>query len=111
MDASDWGEVFADLVSPEISERFKIKMLKTFNDNEQWDVRAGPPKTMARCLAKGSEYMSEFVKEPHLPRWVKFGNVFQNVFHRKPSKPVDFVFTIKAREDGPCFPSAMTSTR
>jgi len=94
LDSNDWVQIFANLVSPEISSLFEKKMIETFNDNNGWTVHAGPPKTFARCLAKCSEYMAEFKLEQNLPRWAKFAERFKNVFQRAPSRPEDFVWNV-----------------
>merc|ERR1719233_1785464 len=60
LDANDWGQIFANVVSPEITKRFENKIMKAVSDNKRWEVHAGPPKTLSRCLAKGMEYMTEF---------------------------------------------------
>jgi len=96
-DANDWCHVFANVVSPEISERFEKKIVETLNENEKWVIKAGPPKTLARSLAKGREYMSESKHEKlprKLARWTNFKNKFESVFKRVPSKPEDFVWNI-----------------
>merc|ERR1719317_1327570 len=64
------------------------------NGNKEWSVHPGPPKTLSRCLAKGTEYMLEFSQQQHLPRWTNFAEKFKNVFQRLPSKPEDFVWNI-----------------
>jgi len=94
LDSSDWPQVFANIVSPEISKRFERKIVDTLNDNMRWIVMAGPPKTLARCQAKGMEYMSEFNEEQELPRWGNFAKKFEKVFQRAPSKPEDFVWNV-----------------
>ena len=68
--------------------------MEIFNDTGECQIRPGPPKTLARCLAKGREYMYEFQNEQKNPRWVKFVNKFKSVFQRVPSKPEDFLWNI-----------------
>merc|ERR1719285_583030 len=94
LDANDWCQVFASLVSTEISNQFEKKIMKTFKDNKSWEVKAGPPKTLDRCKAKIEEYKSEFEEQNDMPRWTQFANKFKSVFHRAPSKPEDFVWNI-----------------
>merc|ERR1719233_75354 len=94
LDANDWVHIFANVVSPEITKRFENKIMEVVSDNQRWKVHAGPPKTLARCLAKGMEYMSAFEKEQNLPRWVNFADRFKRVFQRVPNKPTDFVWNI-----------------
>merc|ERR1719233_53308 len=94
MDASDWCQIFSNLVSPEISRRYEQNIIETFSENKEWIVKPGPPKTLARCLTKAREYWEEFRKEPNLPRWANFAKRFENVYQRKPSKPEDFVWNI-----------------
>jgi len=94
LDANDWCQIFANLVSPEISNQFEKKIMKKFKDNKSWEVKAGPPKTFDRCKAKSEEYKSEFAKQNDMPRWKLFANKFKSVFHRAPSKPEDFVWNI-----------------
>jgi len=93
-DGNDWGQIFSQLVSPEISERFEKMIMTTFKDNKDWMVKAGPPKTLARCLAKSREYMSEFKEDPNLPRWAKFTEKFKSVYKRLPSNPGDFIWNV-----------------
>ena len=62
-DAGDWCEIFANLVSPEISTKYEKKIQEMFSDNKGWIVKAGPPKTLARCRAKGREYLSDFASK------------------------------------------------
>merc|ERR1719193_410033 len=93
-DASDWGLILANVVSPEITERFQKKISMILNDSQQWVVHAGPPKTLARCQAKGREYMSEFATDQTLPRWTNFAMKFKKVFQRDPKKPEDFVWNV-----------------
>jgi len=93
-DANDWCEIFANLVSPEISSRFETMIMDIFKDHKGCTVHAGPPKTLARCLAKSHEYMSEFVNKQNLPRLAKFADKFQSVYKRLPSKPEDFIWNV-----------------
>jgi len=93
-DASDCGLILANVVSPEITKRFEKKIGMILNDSQQWVVHAGPPKTLARCQAKGREYMSEFATDQTLPRWTNFAMQFKKVFQREPKKPEDFVWNV-----------------
>jgi ankyrin repeat protein len=93
LDANDWCQIFANLVSPEISKHFEKKIVETLNDNKLWLVKAGPPKTLGRCQAKAREYKKDFENE-NLQRWSKFGKKFESVFQRVPSKPEDFIWNI-----------------
>jgi len=92
-DANDWAQIFANIVSPEISSRFE-KIMETLIDNDGYQVCAGPPKTLARCLAKCREYMSEFQLEQSAPRWANFAENFKTKFQRAPSKPDDFIWNV-----------------
>jgi len=94
MDSTDWGHVFANIISPEISELFEMKIKEALGTKGRYAIHGGPPKTLARSLAKGNEYMNEFLAEPHLPRWKQFAERFQTLFGRLPSKPEDFVWNI-----------------
>ena len=67
-EANDLGLVLANVVSPEITERFEKKIRESLSDNEECEIQAGPPKTFARCQAKCYEYMSEFSTDQKLPR-------------------------------------------
>ena len=84
----------ANIVSPEIREPFEKKIKMTLKDCQRWEVKAGPPKSLARSQAKSREYMSEFETDKNLPRWKNFASRFQAVFKREPSKPEDFVWNI-----------------
>jgi len=94
LDANDWCQVFANLVSPEISEQFGKKIMETLKDNKSWEVTAGPPKTLERCKAKSEEYKADFEKENDMPRWTQFANKFKRVFRRAPTKPEDFIWNV-----------------
>jgi len=94
LDAGDWVEMFANVVSPEISKHFEqyVKDIVALSNVE--DVRAGPPKTLARSLAKSSEYKLEYDGGLGCERWTQFGETFRNQFKRPPTKPEDFVWNI-----------------
>merc|ERR550534_1160040 len=62
--------------------------------NKTWVVKAGPPKTLERCYAKGKEYMHEFINERDSSRWFQFAQKFNSIFKRAPSKPEDFVWNV-----------------
>jgi len=93
-DANDWCEIFAHIVSPEISKRFKKRIVETFKNNSSWNVHPGPPKMLARCLAKGREYMSEYEYGRNIPRWKNFEHKFKSVYKRSPNKPEDFIWNV-----------------
>ena len=93
-DSSDWCQIFSNLVSPEISKQYEQKITGMFIDKKEQTVKSGPPKTLARCLAKSKEYKCEFIAEPKLPRWANFAKQFKSVYQRVPSKPEDFVWNI-----------------
>jgi len=94
LDGGDWCHILANVVSPKIGNRFEKKITEIFKDNKGWEVKAGPAKTLARCLAKGREYMSEFRNWQTLARWAQFSEKFMSVFQRVPNKPEDFVWNI-----------------
>jgi len=93
-DSTDWGHVFANIVSPEISKHFWRKIDAALGKKKLYKVSPGPPKTLARTLAKGCEYYSEFLNEKDLPRWHRFAKNFKNFFQREPDKSTDFVWNI-----------------
>ena len=63
-DSSDVVQVFADIVSPEISKRFEEILLKIFlGKNLNITVKAGPSKTFTRSIAKSTEYRAKFFTE------------------------------------------------
>merc|ERR1719320_1713946 len=68
--------------------------MEMFSDNKRWTGHAGPPKTLARWLAKSQEYMSEVLNEQNLPRLGKFAHNFESVYQRQPSKPEDFIWNV-----------------
>jgi len=93
-DANDWCQIFANIVSPEISIKFEEIIKETFKTNKDWTVHPGPPKTLTRCLAKCREYMLEYENDQNLPRWAKFAVKFKNLYQRSPSKPEDFIWNV-----------------
>merc|ERR1719285_1238295 len=57
------------------------------------EVTPGPPKTLARSIAKTHEYMTEFHSNRD-NRWDKFNKKFNSTFKRYPTKPQDFVWNV-----------------
>merc|ERR1719397_248847 len=94
LDSSDWGVVFANFVSPELSKRFRKKIDDIFSTKELYDICPGPPKTVARTLAKSREYLADFSNQKDLPRWLRFAKKFRENFHRDPNQSTDFVWNI-----------------
>jgi len=95
LDSNDWGQIFANIVSPEISDCFEKKIKDIFGEKELWDIQHGPPKTLARTLAKGYEYKFEFSSQKSLPRrWLGFREKFREVFKRDPKNSRDFIWNI-----------------
>ena len=82
LDSNDWGQVFANVVSPEISKCFSKKMQAIMGAKASWDIKSGPPKTLARTLAKGCEYRQDFLHQHNIPRWLQFAKNFKD-FRKK----------------------------
>jgi len=93
LDANDWVHFFANIVSPEISERLE-KMVCNTVKTAGVAVHPGPPKTYSRSLAKTQEYYSEYCKDPEAERWANFRDQFEMCFGREPCKAEDFVWNI-----------------
>jgi len=96
MDSSDWIHVFANVVSPEITDRFEKVILDVLDEGKVKDIaeaHPGPPKTLARSIAKSHEYMADFQSEDNA-RWKNFAKNFQSRFNRAPNKHEDFVWNI-----------------
>jgi len=74
--------------------RFAKMINKAMIGNDSWVVKAGPPKTLDRTKSKGKEYMEEFLKYRHSPRWINFAKKFVSIFKRVPTKPEDFVWNV-----------------
>ena len=73
-------QVFAKIVSPEISVNFemllkKILSVKSLNAT----LKAGPAKTLSRCIAKSSEYREEYFGGNKSKRFSGFGERFRKV--------------------------------
>jgi len=94
LDTGDWAHMFANVVSPKVSKIFERNIKKIVTDtNSSTVVRMGPPKTLARIMAKSQRYQSE----SHLrdsSRWSRFGHNFRDQFKRPPTKPEDFLWNI-----------------
>merc|ERR1719233_1865595 len=70
LDSRDFVHVFANIVSPEVSIRFNELLEKTFAGKRLTaDIEAGPPKTLARSLAKSQEYRALYSAENGSKRW------------------------------------------
>jgi len=92
VDSNDWVRVFSHVVSPEISIVFKKMIVETIT-RPDYQIKDGPPKTLARCFAKSREYMSSLSKE-NPARFKNFAAKFNEAFLRIPSRPEDYVWNI-----------------
>jgi len=92
VDSNDWVHVFAHAVSPEISIAFK-KMVVEILAGTGYEIKAGPPKTLDRSLAKCHEYKFT-LREDNPQRFENFVSKFVETFGRKPSKEEDWVWNI-----------------
>jgi len=93
LDTGDWAHLFANVISPEITNRFELLIKDAVAANKYAEVRVGPPKTLARSIAKSYEYKSEYRHEKN-KRWSRFTERFRDVFQRDPRKSNDFVLNI-----------------
>jgi len=95
LDNKDCVHILSKVVSPKISKRFVEYIKDTVAcSNVSKDIRPGPPKTLARSLAKSVEYQSESEEDSDLARWSWFEKKFQEQFKRSPTKSEDFVWNI-----------------
>jgi len=95
LDSTDVVQVFANIVSPEISTRFEELLNKTFSGmNMNATIQTGPFKTLSRSIAKCHEYREEYLADTESKRWRAFAERFRNVFGRTPANPEDFVWNI-----------------
>jgi len=97
MDSSDWVHVFANIVSPKISDCFETLVQDILNESKLDDIaqaHPGPPKTLARSIAKSQEYMADFNSSKNEKRWRNFIQKFKSIFKREPNRSEDFVWNI-----------------
>jgi len=92
VDSRDWAHVLAHAVSPEISEAFEKMVIETLAGTG-YGIKAGPPKTLARSLAKCHEYKST-LREDNPQRFENFVTKFEEIFEREPSRVEDYVWNI-----------------
>jgi len=95
LDSTDFVQVFANIVSPEISERFEEIIKQSFSGKKlNATIKAGPAKTLARSIAKSHCYRAEFLANSKLKRWSAFEERFSKVFGRSPKNVEDFVWNV-----------------
>jgi len=92
LDSTDFVHVFANIVSPEISNVFERRLKNMFlSEKVEAHVHPGPPKTFARSTAKCKEYSEEYRAEKDTKRWSNFRKIFKKTYGRTPKTPADFV--------------------
>jgi len=95
LDCTDFVHVFANIVSPEISDRFEgIIHEKISGTKLNANIKVGPPKTYARSIAKCHQYRTEYLADSKLKRWFGFEEKFKKWFGRSPNKAEDFVWNV-----------------
>jgi len=95
LDVGDWVQLFANIVSPSITNRFGELIHEIVHvDGVKAVIHLGPSKTLERSISKSQEYKNVSRKSKANTRWTRFGNKFRETFGRAPKKPEDFVLNI-----------------
>ena len=85
--------VFADIVSPVLTEKFLCRIENLMKDSDAI-IKAGPSKTYARTLVKCEEYKEEAKQTMNHPRWRAFEEKFMEIYGQRSSTLGDYVFNV-----------------
>jgi len=101
LDSTDFVHVFANILSPAVTNGFRKRMEEIFS-GRNIKVEEGPPKTLARSIAKCIKYKSQYDDDnkddksssKNHKRWGNFRKRFMEIYERPPQNAADFVWNI-----------------
>merc|ERR1719419_1345376 len=89
---SDLPSVMSEVVAEGLRDPFYAAVRSLVLQN--FDVKAGPPKTTSRIIEKATDYKEEYDKHRDSLRSKNYRDSFTKLYKAEPVKPLDFVFQV-----------------